>query len=138
NGTSGAAEEARALEATSLRYRIIADELRAAGIDVNCAPVLDVPAPGGHEIIGTRALGRTATEVARRGRAVCEGLLSGGVLPVIKHLPGHGRAPADSHLSLPRVAAKRNDLDRIDFAPFRALADQALGMTAHVVYEALD
>lgn len=130
--------EARALEAVRLRYRIIADELRAVGIDVNCAPVLDVPAPGGHEIIGARALGHTADQVARRGRAVCEGLLAGGVLPVVKHVPGHGRAPADSHLSLPRVSASREDLARVDFAPFRALADQALGMTAHVVYEAID
>ncbi|HET7409833.1 MAG TPA: glycoside hydrolase family 3 protein [Paracoccaceae bacterium] len=138
DGADGGADEARALEAVRLRYRIIADELRAVGIDVNCAPVLDVPAPGGHEIIGARALGRTAAEVARRGRAVCEGLLAGGVLPVIKHLPGHGRAPADSHLSLPRVAATRDELDRVDFAPFRALADQMVGMTAHVVYDALD
>lgn len=132
------ADEAAALEAVRLRYRIIAGELRAVGIDVNCAPVLDIPAPGGHEIIGARALGRSGGEVARRGRAVCEGLLAGGVLPVVKHLPGHGRAPADSHLSLPRVAASRAELDRVDFAPFRALADQAAGMTAHVLYEALD
>ena len=132
------ADEAQAIEAARLRYRIIADELRAVGIDVNCAPVLDVPAPGGHEIIGTRALGRAAAEVACRGRAVCEGLLAGGVLPVVKHLPGHGRALADSHLSLPRVPASRDELDRADFLPFRALADQALGMTAHVVYDALD
>jgi beta-N-acetylhexosaminidase len=131
-------DEDHALEAVRLRYRIIADELRAVGIDVNCAPVLDVPAPGGHEIIGARALGRTAEEVARRGRAVCDALLGGGVLPVIKHLPGHGRAPADSHLSLPRVDAPRAELQRIDFGPFRALADQALGMTAHIVYDALD
>lgn len=131
-------DEDRALDAVRLRYRIIAAELRAVGIDVNCAPVLDVAAPEGHEIIGARALGHGPAEVARRGRAVCEGLLAGSVLPVIKHIPGHGRAPADSHLALPRVSASREDLDRIDFAPFRALADQALGMTAHVVYEAID
>lgn len=132
------ADESQAIEAARLRYRIIANELHAVGIDVNCAPVLDVPAPGGHEIIGARALGRDAEQVARRGRAVCEGLLAGGVVPVVKHLPGHGRAPADSHLSLPRVMASRDELDRSDFAPFRALADQAVGMTAHVVYDALD
>ena len=130
-------DEAQAVEAVRLRYRVIADELRAVGIDVNCAPVLDVPAPGGHEIIGPRALGRSPDEVARRGRAVCEGLLAGGVLPVIKHIPGHGRAPADSHIALPRVTAPRDEL-AADFAPFRALADQPLGMTAHVVYETID
>ena len=132
------ADEGRALEAARLRYRIIADELAHVGIDVNCAPLLDVRAPEGHEIIGTRALGQAAEDVARRGRAVCEGLLGGGVLPVVKHIPGHGRAMVDSHLDLPRVATGLADLDRIDFAPFRALADQALGMTAHVIYEAID
>lgn len=137
----GMAQDASALaaaEVARLRYRIIADELRAVGIDVNCAPVLDVPAPGGHAIIGERALGRTADQIARRGRAVCDGLLAGGVLPVIKHIPGHGRAPNDSHLSCPSVSVPRDDLDRVDFGPFRILADQALGMTAHVVYHALD
>lgn len=132
------ADERRALEAARLRYRIIADELRRVGIDVNCAPLLDVRAPEGHEIIGSRSLGQAAEDVARRGRAVCEGLLAGGVLPVIKHIPGHGRATVDSHVDLPRVAARLTELDRIDFAPFRALADQALGMTAHVIYEAID
>jgi beta-N-acetylhexosaminidase len=131
-------DKGRALEAARLRYRIIADELRHVGIDVNCVPLLDVPAPEGHRIIGDRALGQAAEDVARRGRAVCDGLLAGGVVPVIKHIPGHGRAMVDSHLDLPRVTASRAELDRIDFPPFRALADQALGMTAHVVYEALD
>ena len=137
-GLFDGADEARALEAARLRYRIIADELARVGIDVNCAPLLDVRAPEGHEIIGSRALGQAAEDVARRGRAVCEGLLAGGVLPVIKHIPGHGRATADSHFELPRVDSPRAELERIDFAPFRALADQALGMTAHVVYEAID
>jgi beta-N-acetylhexosaminidase len=105
---------------------------------VNCAPLLDVRLPEGHDIIGSRALGEAAEQVARRGRAVCEGLLAGGVLPVIKHIPGHGRATADSHFELPSVATPLAELERIDFAPFRALADQALGMTAHVVYEAID
>lgn len=137
-GLFDGAEESDALEAARLRYRIIADELRPVGIDVNCAPLLDVRAPEGHEIIGSRALGQAAEDVARRGRAVCEGLLAGGVLPVIKHIPGHGRATVDSHRDLPRVSAPRAELERIDFAPFRALADQALGMTAHIVYEAID
>ncbi len=132
------ADEVRALEAARLRYRIIAEELRAVGIDVDCMPLLDVPAPGAHGIIGDRALGADASAVARRGRAVCEGLRAGGVLPVIKHLPGHGRAGADSHLELPRVATPLAMLDRSDFAAFRPLAHEALGMTAHVVYEAID
>lgn len=134
----GGADEDKALEAVRLRYRIIADELAGLGIDVDCVPLLDVPAPGAHEVIGERALGRDAAAVARRGRAVCAGLRAGGVLPVIKHLPGHGRAPADSHDELPRVATPLSELAAVDFAAFRPLADEALGMTAHVVYEAID
>lgn len=132
------ADEATALEAARLRYRIIADELRHVGIDVNCAPLLDVPVPSGHDIIGARALGNAAEDVARRGRAICEALLSGGVLPVIKHIPGHGRAMVDSHHELPRVDTPLADLRRTDFAAFAAVSDQALGMTAHVVFEAVD
>ncbi len=132
------ADEDAALLAARLRYRIIADELRSVGIDVNCAPLLDVPIESGHEVIGARALGRAAEDVARRGRAICESLLAGGVLPVIKHIPGHGRASVDSHVELPRVSIPRETLTQTDFAPFKALADQALGMTAHVVFEALD
>lgn len=132
------ADEDAAILAARLRYRIIADELRSVGIDVNCAPLLDVPVQGGHEVIGARALGKAADEVARRGRAICDSLLAGGVLPVIKHIPGHGRASVDSHIELPRVTTPRDELVSTDFAPFRALADQALGMTAHVVFEALD
>lgn len=131
-------DEAAALEALRLRYRIIAAELAELGIDVDCAPLLDVPAPGGHAIIGDRALGHDPETVAQRGRAVCEGLRAGGVLPVIKHLPGHGRAPADSHRELPRVPAPREALEAVDFAAFRPLAGEALGMTAHVVYQAID
>jgi beta-N-acetylhexosaminidase len=131
-------DEEAALEAVGLRYRIIAAELSALGIDVNCAPLLDVPAPEGHGIIGDRALGGAPDVVARRGRAICKGLRAGGVLPVIKHLPGHGRAPVDSHLSLPLVMAERGALEAVDFAAFRPLAGEALGMTAHVVYTAID
>ncbi|HSF94450.1 MAG TPA: beta-N-acetylhexosaminidase [Thermohalobaculum sp.] len=132
------ADEAAALEAARLRYRIIAEELAALGIDVDCVPLLDVPVPGAHDVIGERALGREAEAVARRGRAVCEGLRAGGVLPVIKHLPGHGRAGADSHHELPRVATPLAELRAVDFAAFRPLAHEALGMTAHVVFEAID
>jgi beta-N-acetylhexosaminidase len=132
------ASEDEALEAARLRYRIIAGELAAVGIDVDCMPLLDVPAPGAHDVIGERALGREAEAVARRGRAVCEGLRAGGVLPVIKHLPGHGRAAVDSHHAIPRVATARETLEAVDFAAFRPLAHEALGMTAHVIYEAID
>jgi len=132
------ADEDAALEATRLRYRIIAGELAAMGIDVDCVPLLDVPVPGAHDVIGERALGRSAEAVARRGRAVCQGLRAGGVLPVIKHLPGHGRAAVDSHHEAPRVVTPRETLETVDFAAFRPLAGEALGMTAHVVYEAID
>ena len=131
-------DEEAALEAVRLRYRIIAAELAALGIDVDCAPLLDVAAPEGHGVIGDRALGETPDAVARRGRAVCNGLRAGGVLPVVKHLPGHGRAPTDSHLGLPLVTAPRQALEAADFAAFRPLAGEALGMTAHVVYAAID
>jgi beta-N-acetylhexosaminidase len=131
-------DDAEALEATRLRYRIIAGELAALGIDVDCMPLLDVPAPGAHDVIGERALGRDPAAVARRGRAVCEGLRAGGVLPVIKHLPGHGRAAVDSHHDVPRVDAPHAVLEAVDFAAFRPLAGEALGMTAHVVYETID
>jgi beta-N-acetylhexosaminidase len=101
-------------------------------------PVLDVPDPQGHEIIGDRAYGDTPEQVAALGRAAAEGLLAGGVLPIIKHIPGHGRAMADSHLELPVVKAKLADLEARDFAPFRVLSDMPMAMTAHVVYTAID
>ncbi len=127
-----------AAEALFLRYRLIAAELHAVGVDVDCAPLLDVPQPGAHSVIGARALGADAATVARLGRAVRAGLEAGGVLPVIKHLPGHGRAPADSHLALPVVDAPRAALEAVDFAAIAAHADAPLGMTAHVLYTALD
>src|SRR5205814_6897508 len=105
-------------------------DLAALGINVDCVPVLDVPDPSGHEIIGDRAYGKTADEVAFLGRAAAEGLIAGGVLPVIKHIPGHGRAMADSHLELPVVDASYEELDGRDFAPFRALSDMPMAMTA--------
>jgi len=117
--------------------RLIAEDLRESGINIDCLPVLDVPQPGAHDVIGDRAYSFNALEVAASGRAACEGLLAGGVLPVIKHMPGHGRAGADSHLELPVVTASRKDLET-DFAPFRALADMPLAMSAHVVYTAID
>jgi beta-N-acetylhexosaminidase len=125
-------------ELTRLGARLIAHDLRAVGIDVDCVPVLDVPVAGAHDVIGDRAYGRDPQSVAILGRAAAEGLLAGSVLPVIKHIPGHGRAFADSHLQLPVVETPRAELEAHDFAPFRALADMPLAMTAHVVYTALD
>ena len=110
----------------------------ALGINVDCLPLLDLRFPDAHDIIGDRAFGETVEIVSQLGRAVCEGLLDGGVLPVIKHIPGHGRARADSHLELPRVDAGRGELDETDFAPFRELADMPLAMTAHIVYGDID
>jgi len=136
--TLAARDAAAAGEATRLNARLIAAELADAGIDVDCTPVLDIPVPGAHDVIGDRAYGHEAKQVATLGRAVCEGLLEGGVLPVIKHVPGHGRATADTHFALPVVATSEADLRRSDFAPFQALADMPWAMTAHVVYAAID
>ena len=127
----------RAANAARSNAREIAGELADLGIDVNCLPVLDLPAPGGHPVIGDRALSDDPATVAVLGRAVCEGLLAEGVLPVVKHIPGQGRARADSHLVLPVVDAPEGDL-AYDFAPFRALNDMPWAMTAHVVYTAFD
>ena len=125
-------------EITRLGARLMAHDLAALGINVDCVPVLDVPDPSGHEIIGDRAYGKTADEVAFLGRAAAEGLIAGGVLPVIKHIPGHGPAMADSHLELPVVDAALADLDARDFAPFRVLSDMPMAMTAHVIYSQID
>ena len=125
-------------EIARLGARLIAHDLATLGINVDCVPVLDVPDPQGHEIIGDRAYGQTPEEVAWLGRAAAEGLIAGGVLPVIKHIPGHGRAKADSHLELPVVDASYEELDARDFAPFRVLSDMPMAMTAHVIYSAID
>jgi len=125
-------------EMVRLGARLIAHDLRAVGIDVDCAPVLDTPEAGSHDIIGDRAFADTLDEVAALGRAFAEGLMAGAVLPVIKHLPGHGRARADSHEALPVVEAVHAALAARDFGPFRANADLPLAMTAHVVFAALD
>ena len=127
-----------ASEAARLNARLMAADLRALGITVDCAPVLDVPAPGAHEIIGDRAHGEDPATIAALGRAVCEGLLAGGVLPVVKHIPGHGRAAADSHVELPVVTATHAEMRHTDFAPFAALNDMACAMAAHVLYTDLD
>ncbi|WP_293905629.1 beta-N-acetylhexosaminidase [Phenylobacterium sp.] len=125
-------------EITRLGARLLAHDLAALGINVDCVPVLDVPDPDGHEIIGDRAYAQTPHEVALLGRAAAEGLIAGGVLPIVKHIPGHGRAKADSHLELPVVEASWEELDARDFAPFKALSDMPMAMTAHVIYAAVD
>jgi len=129
---------AAAPEAMYLMYRIIADELHGIGIDSNCAPMVDVAGSGTHDFLRNRCYGDDPATVARLGRAAADGMLAGGVLPVLKHIPGHGRATMDSHFDLPRVAAPHAELSAVDFAPFKALNDLPMGMTAHLVYEALD
>jgi beta-N-acetylhexosaminidase len=130
---------ALARRAAFLNARLMADDLAALGIDVDCAPVLDVPVPGAHHVIGDRAHGTTPRLAASLGRAVAKGLLAGGVVPVMKHIPGHGRALADSHHSLPVVEASLRELTARDAKPFVALAETCpWAMTAHVVFTALD
>ena len=127
-----------AAEAMFLRYRMIAHELKALGIDVNCAPMLDVATNEAHEIILNRCYGRDANTVAQMGRSVADGLLAGGVLPIIKHIPGHGRGSLDSHHELPVVTATKEELDTTDFEAFRQLNDLPMAMTAHIKYSAFD
>jgi len=126
------------LRAARLGARLIASDLSELGIDVDCAPVADVPAAGADPVIGDRAYGTDPAKVAALAGAFAAGLMEGGVLPVLKHLPGHGRATADSHQRLPVVAADPTVLDATDFAAFRPLCGLPLGMTAHVVFSAID
>lgn len=133
-----AGQTARAAVTARLVARALADELTALGINGNCAPVLDLPVSGAHGIIGDRAFSGDLVAVTALGRAFAEGLLAGGVLPVIKHIPGHGRAQVDSHLELPVVDATLLDLAQSDLAPFAALSDLPAAMTAHVVFAAID
>jgi len=127
-----------AAAALQLAAGIAAEELRAAGITVNCAPVLDLPAEGADPVIGDRAFSSDPTVAARLGRAAVDASLEAGLLPVIKHIPGHGRAPVDSHRGLPRLEADLDALCERDIVPFRAVSDAPFAMTAHVVYDALD
>ena len=121
-----------------LRYRIIAAELRAVGIDANCAPLADIADVHTHDVLRNRCYGSDVRTVTVKAQAVALGLLAGGVLPVLKHMPGHGRARLDSHFELPRVAASSHNLNDRDFATFRALAHLPIGMTAHLVFNAYD
>lgn len=126
------------LEAVRLAAQLVAADLRDAGITVNCAPVLDLSVPGAHDIIGDRAYGSDPETVIALGRAAAEGYMAGGVVPVIKHIPGHGRARADSHESLPVIDTPLQDLEASDFAPFAAMRDMPAAMTAHLLFTALD
>ena len=126
------------LAAARLGARLIAADLAALGITVDCLPLADVPVAGANAVIGDRAYGTTPAKVAAIAAAVAEGLGEGGVLPILKHIPGHGRANADSHEDLPVVTTDRATLEKTDFAAFRPLADLPLAMTAHVVYAAID
>jgi beta-N-acetylhexosaminidase len=131
-------DRASGLAAASLAGRLIAADLHAVGIDVDCMPVADLPVVQADPIIGDRAFGIEPASVIALGAAFARGLIDGGVLPVVKHMPGHGRATADSHKKLPVVTADRSTLEATDFAPFRGLADLPMGMTAHVVFTAID
>jgi len=133
-----AKDAAAGLAAARLGARLIAQDLNRLGIDVDCLPLADVPTATADPVIGDRAYGTTPEQVAAIAGAIAEGLLAGGVLPVLKHLPGHGRAAADSHLRLPVVDTARADLEATDFAAFRPLNRLPMGMTAHVVFSAID
>lgn len=137
-GTLYARDPSEAGRLAFLVSRQNAEDLRALGINTNCAPVLDVPVPGAHDVIGNRAYGATPAQVAALGAEVAAGLMAGGVLPVMKHIPGHGRAGADSHHDLPVVDTPRATLETTDFAPFRELAHLPAAMTAHVLFTDID
>ncbi|WP_245333712.1 glycoside hydrolase family 3 N-terminal domain-containing protein, partial [Bradyrhizobium guangdongense] len=126
------------LTAARLSARLIAADLADLGISVDCLPLADVPVPGADAVIGNRAYGTEPGKVAAIARAVTEGLEQGGVLPVLKHIPGHGRATADTHFKLPTVDTPRDELERTDFAAFKPLSDLPMAMTAHVVFSAVD
>ena len=131
-------DHAAGLAAARLGARLIAADLVALGIDVDCAPIADVPVAGADPVVGDRAYGTEPDKVAAIAGAIATGLVEGGVLPVLKHIPGHGRAGADSHKRLPVVTTDRATLEATDFAAFRPLAGLPLAMTAHVVFSAVD
>ena len=133
-----ASDPALARQAAFAAARHVAAELTGLGINTNCAPVLDVPVAGAHQIIGDRAYGMTPDQIVDLAREVAAGHMAGGVVPVIKHIPGHGRAAADSHYDLPVVTTPHTELTASDFATFKALAHLPAAMTAHVVFTAID
>ena len=127
-----------ALRAARHVGRLMAEDLIEVGITADCVPVLDVPQAGSHDVIGNRAYSFQIEQVMALARAHVAGFVDGGVLPVMKHIPGHGRAEVDSHYNLPVVNAKRDELERVDFPPFAAFADAPMAMTAHVIYTSID
>jgi len=127
-----------ALEAVKLNATLMAAELVQIGVNVDCVPDADLAIPGAHSVIGNRAYGETPEQVATLGRRVAETMLACGIMPVIKHMPGHGRAQVDSHKELPRVSTDRATLSASDFAAFKLLADLPWGMTGHIVFDAID
>jgi len=127
-----------AQEAVYLNHRLIAQELYELGINVDCAPMLDLLIPGSHDIVGDRSFGSEVEQVSMLAGEACRGLLDGGILPVIKHIPGHGRAMADSHESLPVVDESLEILQETDFIPFKKLSNMPIAMTAHIKYTAID
>ena len=131
-------DKALGLRAAWLSSRLIAADLTDLGISVDCLPLADVPVAGADAVIGNRAYGTEPAKIAAIARAVTRGLEQGGVLPVLKHIPGHGRATADSHFRLPTVDTPWEELERTDFAAFQPLADLPMAMTAHVVFSAID
>ena len=131
-------DSALGLAAARLSARLIAADLADLGITVDCLPLADVPVAGADAVIGNRAYGVEPGKVAAIARAVTDGLEQGGILPVLKHIPGHGRATADTHFKLPVVDTSRKELERSDFAAFQPLADLPMAMTAHVVFSAFD
>lgn len=132
------AGKANAARAMYVRNRLIAAELAEVGIDVNCAPLADVIWPVSHPVLRNRCYGSDVETVVEMCLEAERGLLDGGVLPVLKHIPGYGRAVVDGHKDLPRVDVRREELDRVDFAPFKRLTHMAMGMTAHIVFPCID
>lgn len=132
------ADKAATRRAVYLHHRLIADDLRAIGVNADCAPVLDIPLPNADPIISDRAFGTIPEQVIDLAEAAMAGLITGGVAPVIKHIPGHGRALVDSHLALPKVDTGLDVLGATDLAPFKALSEAPMAMTAHVVFETVD
>ena len=131
-------DKEKAHRAVYLNARLIAHDLYTLGITVDCAPLADLPVEGAHDIIGDRAFGTESGQVIYLARAMAAGLMDGGIVPVLKHIPGHGRAFSDSHHELPVVEASLDELRATDFQPFKALSNLPMGMTAHVLYTAID
>jgi beta-N-acetylhexosaminidase len=142
-GAIAEADKMRGIDDVKMRTMMLAEDLRASGLNVNCDPVLDVLRPETHDVIGDRAYSDDPALVGEMGIAICEQYLKGGITPIIKHIPGHGRAEADSHLELPRVEASLEEMRALDFVPFKMVAESKVGaaawaMSAHILYPAID